>query len=58
MPLEKHVGLAYKCTRQLTPFFEAVIKGEWDAAAAIRREIENLEHEADAALLMRRSMRS
>jgi predicted phosphate transport protein (TIGR00153 family) len=47
MPLEKHVGVAYKCTRQLTPFFEAVIEGDWDAAQAKRNEIENLEHEAD-----------
>jgi len=47
MPLEKHVGVAYKCTRQLTPFFEAVIKGDWDTATSIRNEIENLEHQAD-----------
>ena len=46
-PLEKHVGLAYKCTRQLTPFFKAVIKGDWDAATTIRAEIEKLEHDAD-----------
>jgi len=47
MPLEKHVGLAYKCTRQLIPFFEAVIKGDWDTAVSIRGDIERLEHEAD-----------
>lgn len=47
MPLEKHVGVAHKCTRQLTPFFEAVIAGDWDAARSIRNEIEKLEHEAD-----------
>jgi hypothetical protein len=47
MPLEKHVGVAYKCTRQLTPFFEAVIKGDWDTATSIRNEIEKLEHQAD-----------
>jgi predicted phosphate transport protein (TIGR00153 family) len=47
IPLERHVGLAYKCTRQLTPFFEAVIEGDWDAAQIKRNEIENLEHEAD-----------
>jgi predicted phosphate transport protein (TIGR00153 family) len=46
-PLEKHVGLAHKCTRQLTPFFKAVIKGDWDAATIIRAEIEKLEHDAD-----------
>ncbi len=47
MPLEKHVGLSYKCTRQLTPFFEAVIEGDWETAAAFRTEIEKLEHAAD-----------
>ena len=47
MPLEKHVGLAYKCTRQLIPFFEAVIADEWDTALSIRGDIERLEHEAD-----------
>lgn len=47
MPLEKHVGLSYKCTRQLTPFFKAVIKGDWETAASFRVEIEKLEHEAD-----------
>lgn len=47
MPLEKHVGLSYKCTRQLTPFFKAVIKGDWGTAASFRAEIEKLEHEAD-----------
>lgn len=47
MPLEKHVGLAYKCTRQLIPFFEAVIEGDWETAAVMRIEIEKLEHEAD-----------
>jgi len=47
MPLEKHVGLAYKCTRQLVPFFEAVIDDDWETAASLRVEIEKLEHEAD-----------
>jgi len=44
MPLEKHVGLAYKCTRQLVPFFEAVIDDDWETAASLRVEIEKLEH--------------
>jgi len=47
MPLEKHVGLSYKCTRQLMPFFKAVIKSDWETAATFRAEIEKLEHEAD-----------
>ena len=47
MPLERHVGLAYKCTKQIIGFFEAVIANDWETAKSIRGEIERLEHEAD-----------
>lgn len=47
MPLEKHVDIAYKCTRELVGFFEAAVAGNWDEARAIRGTIESLEHEAD-----------
>lgn len=47
MPLEKHVDIAYKCTRELVGFFEAVVAGDWDEARAIRGTIESLENEAD-----------
>ncbi len=47
MPLERHVGLAYKCTRKIIGFFEAVIENDWETAKSIRGEIERLEHEAD-----------
>lgn len=47
MPLEKHVDIAYRCTRELVGFFEAVVAGNWDEARAIRSTIESLEHEAD-----------
>ena len=47
MPLEKHVDIAYRCTRALVEFFEAAVAGNWEEAAAIRRRIENLENEAD-----------
>ena len=47
MPLERHVGLAYKCTRKIIGFFEAVIANDWETAKSIRGEIERLEHEAD-----------
>jgi uncharacterized protein len=47
MPLEKHVNIAYDCVKQLNPFFEAAVKGNWEKAAKFRREIEKLEHEAD-----------
>jgi predicted phosphate transport protein (TIGR00153 family) len=46
-PLEKHVGIAYRCARQLKPFFTAVINDDWDAALVARDKIESLEHEAD-----------
>jgi len=47
MPLERHVGLAYKCTKQIVGFFEAVVANDWETAKSIRGEIERLEHEAD-----------
>ena len=47
MPLEKHVNIAYQCTRELNPFFAAVIKEDWDKAAKCRDKIAELEHEAD-----------
>lgn len=47
MPLEKHVDIAYRCTKQLVPFFEAVVAGDWDEARTVRDVIEQLEHEAD-----------
>jgi hypothetical protein len=46
-PLEKHIGIAFRCAKQLHGFFAAAIKGNWDKAAVIRKEIEKLEHEAD-----------
>lgn len=47
MPLEKHVDIAYRCTRELSGFFEAAIAGDWTRAAEVRRTIEDLENEAD-----------
>lgn len=47
MPLEKHVEIAYRCTKELTGFFEAAIAGDWDKAREIRNRIETLENEAD-----------
>lgn len=46
-PLEQHVGIAYRCTKQLNGFFRAAIAGKWDRAAEIRDAISALEHEAD-----------
>ena len=46
-PLEKHIGIAFNCAKQLRGFFAAAVKGNWKKAAAVRAEIERLEHEAD-----------
>lgn len=46
-PLEKHIGIAFRCAKQLHAFFAAAVKGNWEKASAARSEIERLEHEAD-----------
>jgi len=46
-PLEKHIGIAFRCAKQLHGFFAAAVKGDWAKAQAVRNEIEKLEHEAD-----------
>jgi len=46
-PLEKHIGIAFSCAKQLRGFFAAAVAGDWEKAASVRDEIERLEHEAD-----------
>jgi hypothetical protein len=46
-PLEKHIGIAYDCAKQLNGFFSAAVAGDWDKAAKYRSRIEELEHAAD-----------
>ena len=46
-PLEKHVNIAYRCTRELNKFFAAVVAEDWDTANKSRDKIAALEHEAD-----------
>ncbi len=46
-PLEKHCDIAYRCCGQLKDFFKAVIRKDWDAAAAVHQKISDLENEAD-----------
>lgn len=46
-PLEKHIDISYQCAKQLRAFFSAAVKGDWDGAVAARKEIEQLEHDAD-----------
>lgn len=47
MPVEKHIDISYRCAKQMRAFFAAAIDGDWKAASKVRKEIENLEHEAD-----------
>jgi len=47
MPLEKHVGIAYKCAKELNGFFAAAIAEDWDKASDIRDRITQYEHDAD-----------
>jgi len=47
MPLEKHVGIAYKCAKELNDFFAAAVAGDWDKASKIRDRITQFEHAAD-----------
>lgn len=46
-PLEKHVDIAYRCTKELIGFFEAAIEGDWNKAAESRNAIDVYEHQAD-----------
>jgi len=46
-PLEKHIGIAFRCAKQLNGFFAAVASGDWDKATEFRDEISRLENEAD-----------
>ena len=46
-PLEKHIGIAYDCAKQLSGFFLAAVAGDWDKAMEYRSKIETLEHDAD-----------
>ena len=46
-PLEKHIGISFRCAKQLNGFFAAAVAGDWGKASKIRDQIEALEHEAD-----------
>ncbi|MCL1037406.1 TIGR00153 family protein [Shewanella corallii] len=47
-PLQEHIDKVYDCASILVPFFEATIAGDWDSAVAQRKQISQLEREADA----------
>jgi uncharacterized protein len=46
-PIEQHIRKAHQCAKQLHPFFEAVLKQDWQTAAEIKQKIADLEKEAD-----------
>jgi len=46
-PLEKHIQIVVKCSKQLIPFFEACTAQDWSEAAKIRRKLSKLEQDAD-----------
>lgn len=46
-PIEQHMHKTYVCAKQLLPFFEAVIGGNWPEATKICDNISTLEVEAD-----------
>ncbi len=46
-PIEQHMRKTYQCAKQLHPFFEAVLKQDWQTARQINEKIAALEKEAD-----------
>lgn len=53
-PIEQHIRKVHQCARQLYPFFEAVLKKDWNTARTIQEKIIVLEKEAD---LIKRDLR-
>ena len=47
-PMQEHISKAHACTKELIPFFEAALAGDYVKAAEVRKEITRLEAEADA----------
>jgi len=46
-PLQTHMSSVQDCIQELVPFFEAVLKQDWETAAAQQKIIAKLENEAD-----------
>lgn len=53
-PIEQHMHKTYLCAKQLYPFFEAVLKQDWQTAGEIQNKIVSMEKEAD---LIKRDLR-
>ena len=46
-PLQQHIDRVVLCVEQLIPYFESVIKNDWEQAAKVQSQLVELEHEAD-----------
>lgn len=46
-PLQDHIDKVVSCVEELIPYFEAVYKDDWDAAAKIQGRLVEIEHDAD-----------
>ncbi len=46
-PLQKHMDKANQCAKLLDPFFQNVIKNNWEKTAQLQSEISQLENDAD-----------
>lgn len=53
-PIEQHMHKVYHCAKQLYPFFEAVLKEDWEAAAELKMKISDMEKDAD---IIKRNLR-
>lgn len=46
-PLQQHMASVQECVAQLLPYINAVLAGDWDAAASEQAKISQMEREAD-----------
>lgn len=46
-PMQEHMSAAVACVREVQPLFDAMVTGDVSRIAALRAEIDRLEHEAD-----------
>ncbi len=46
-PMQDHMEVCFRAARALVPFFEKAMAQEWDAVGELRKQIVDLEHEAD-----------
>lgn len=46
-PIQKHMGKALECAKELLPFLDALLQGNWEQAAKHQKNISDIEREAD-----------